>query len=375
MGLFDDDEGEWINTNLIKAATAAGGTAKGPLGRLGSALQERPRGPQEPIRTSTSGATAYGVYAGLSCEGYGKGSQVGGTNNQDSFAVNSLGNGIDLLGVFDGHGKAGGECSAFIAAEMARQLEAVSAQLVAAGTDAEKARGPLTTVFENTHAALMQNDEVDSLMSGSTAIAVMVVTSGAQRHLLIASAGDCRVILGAEGWGGKQLCSQLSVDQSPDRPDEQQRIEALGGVIGMVDFTLDDPRVISIAEAAEHPEDLGPPRVFFKDDTWDPPYDTCFPGLAMSRSIGDSILDELGVSPTPEVFARPLKAKDRFIVVASDGVWQVLSNDEVAACVGQAGGDPAAACDIIYDSAAKRWAGKEDAPYRDDITSLVLLLQ
>ena len=123
MGLFDDDEGEWINTNLIKAATAAGGTAKGPLGRLGSALQERPRGPQEPIRTSTSGATAYGVYAGLSCEGYGKGSQVGGTNNQASFAVNSLGNGIDLLGVFDGHGKAGGECSAFIAAEMARQLE------------------------------------------------------------------------------------------------------------------------------------------------------------------------------------------------------------------------------------------------------------
>jgi len=77
----------------------------------------------------------------------------------------------------------------------------------------------------------------------------------------------------------------------------------------------------------------------------------------------------------PQVFARPLKAKDRFIVVASDGVWQVLSNDEVAACVGQAGGDPAAACDIIYDSAAKRWAGKEDAPYRDDITSLVLLLQ
>ena len=41
-------------------------------------------------------------------------------------------------------------------------------------------------------------------------------------------------------------------------------LSATAGVIGMVDFTLDDPRVISIAEAAEHPEDLGPPRVFFK---------------------------------------------------------------------------------------------------------------
>ncbi|KAJ1482270.1 phosphatase 2C-like domain-containing protein [Baffinella frigidus] len=167
----------------------------------------------------------------------------------------------------------------------------------------------------------------------------------------------------------------------------------------MVDFTLDDPKVVSISKAATNKEDLGPPRVFFlddtwdpPDDTWDPPYDSCFPGLAMSRSIGDSILDELGVVPTPEVYARTLKAKDKFMVVASDGVWQVLSNEEVGACVTESKGDPAAACaqiyDIaserkgldvnrgsVYDSASERWAGKEDAPYRDDITSIVLFFK
>ena len=47
-------------------------------------------------------------------------------------------------------------------------------------------------------------------------------------------------------------------------------------------------------------------------------------GLAMSRSLGDSCLDDIGVQPVPEVTVRALKPKDRFMVIASDGVWQGL---------------------------------------------------
>ena len=128
MGLLDSDDSEWINSALVKQSASKGtkAGARPRIGRVASGNAQLPRGPKEPIRTSVSGATAYGIYAGLSCEGYGKGSQVGGTNNQDMYALNSLGSGIDLLGVFDGHGQAGGECSAFIAEEMARQLQVLA---------------------------------------------------------------------------------------------------------------------------------------------------------------------------------------------------------------------------------------------------------
>lgn len=50
----------------------------------------------------------------------------------------------------------------------------------------------------------------------------------------------------------------------------------------------------------------------------------------MTRSIGDSVAKSVGVIAEPEikVFGN-LAPKDKFIVLASDGVWDRLSNEEV----------------------------------------------
>lgn len=53
----------------------------------------------------------------------------------------------------------------------------------------------------------------------------------------------------------------------------------------------------------------------------------------MSRSIGDKIAQSVGVSPEPDVREFTLTMKDRFVVVASDGVWEFLSNEEIAKIV------------------------------------------
>jgi len=53
------------------------------------------------------------------------------------------------------------------------------------------------------------------------------------------------------------------------------------------------------------------------------------PGLAMSRSLGDKSGREVGVISDPEIFEIILKEEDKFIVIASDGVWEFLSNAEV----------------------------------------------
>lgn len=50
----------------------------------------------------------------------------------------------------------------------------------------------------------------------------------------------------------------------------------------------------------------------------------------MSRSMGDGIAHSVGVSAEPEVLSFTLSINDKFVVIASDGVWEFLSNEDVA---------------------------------------------
>lgn len=52
------------------------------------------------------------------------------------------------------------------------------------------------------------------------------------------------------------------------------------------------------------------------------------PGLAMSRSIGDRIASSVGVIPEPEFFELELNKDDKFIVIASDGIWEFIDNNK-----------------------------------------------
>ena len=49
----------------------------------------------------------------------------------------------------------------------------------------------------------------------------------------------------------------------------------------------------------------------------------------MARSFGDLVAASVGVSPEPEVRHFELEPDDKFIVIASDGVWEFLSNEQV----------------------------------------------
>ena len=54
------------------------------------------------------------------------------------------------------------------------------------------------------------------------------------------------------------------------------------------------------------------------------------PGLTMSRSLGDLDADPVGVIPTPEVSFRPVQmGRDKFVVLASDGLFEFISNETV----------------------------------------------
>ncbi|KAF3448697.1 hypothetical protein FNV43_RR09410 [Rhamnella rubrinervis] len=106
-----------------------------------------------------------------------------------------------------------------------------------------------------------------------------------EEEIVVANCGDSRAVL----WRGGAAVP-LSRDHKPDRPDEMERIEAAGGRI--IDWN--GCRVLGV--------------------------------LATSRSIGDHYLKPY-VIPEPEVTVCKRTKSDEFIVIATDGLWDVVSNE------------------------------------------------
>ena len=66
----------------------------------------------------------------------------------------------------------------------------------------------------------------------------------------------------------------------------------------------------------------GPKRVWLKNKQ--------VPGLAMTRSIGDMAATSVGVTARPEIMSvTKLSQNDKILVIASDGIWDRLTNQEV----------------------------------------------
>ena len=57
--------------------------------------------------------------------------------------------------------------------------------------------------------------------------------------------------------------------------------------------------------------------------------DIAMPGLAMTRSFGDKAGLKAGTTGEAEIMEFEISNEDKFIVVASDGIWEYLENDEV----------------------------------------------
>ena len=100
--------------------------------------------------------------------------------------------------------------------------------------------------------------------------------------------------------------TQLSRDHKPELPDEEERIVATGQ--GSVQKSVD-----------ERGKETGPFRVFDQYGISG--------GLAMSRSIGDHSLEKSGVIATPEFIDKEIQEDDKVLIIASDGLWEYLSNE------------------------------------------------
>lgn len=104
------------------------------------------------------------------------------------------------------------------------------------------------------------------------------------------------------------MSDSLSRDHKPNMAGESERIISMNG---RIDYFKDHDG-----------KKMGPARVYSKDDDG--------PGLAMSRSLGDTVAERLGVIAVPDVKVyKRNPEKDRAIVICSDGVTEFLSNDRI----------------------------------------------
>ncbi|EQC32468.1 AGC protein kinase [Saprolegnia diclina VS20] len=278
--------------------------------------------------------------------------------NQDSFTIipSFAGDPSKIFfGIFDGHGATGDLCSIFAKKEVPERL----LKLMAKGTPGNFAE-IYSAAFTDTNAKL-HTSRIDDSLSGTTAITCFM--DGDIIH--VANVGDSRAVI-ARNDQPRIVASPLSVDQTPYRTDERERVKRYGARV----LTMDQLEGIApihenwaTAINEEVDEDGDPPRV------WSPTGN--FPGTAFTRSIGDEIAESLGVFATPEIASLQLTPSDRYIIIASDGVFEFLTNQAVVDII-KAYSDPLEACEKVVTESYRLWLHYELRT--DDITIVCIYL-
>ena len=256
--------------------------------------------------------------------------------------------GFNLFGVLDGHGVNGHHVSKFLGEFITNELSNIKeiSKIKDLKLIYEKFKQNdyeiIKNLFLNADKCLLKKNNINCELSGSTCVIVIQIG----KHLLSANVGDSRAILIYE----ENKIFELSHDFKPDIPQEKERIYKMGGIVDR----LEDFNGIKV----------GPLRVWSKNKN--------FPGLAMSRSIGDFIGKQCGIISVPEIIEYDLNEKSKYMVICSDGVWEFLSNEDVMIMGNQfyLQNDIIGFTNKLIDTATTWWK-KEDVII-DDITAVII---
>jgi len=344
--------------------------------------------------------------------------------NQDAYCVVPSkfagGEGDGYFAVFDGHGDLGHDCASFakqilhahISAGVKRKRASLNSERLRkltkeGGVMPKNAFHPSQWPYLSSEqyescvreAHIKCNEEmhkskvVKDQTAGTTAISVSFHAG----RICVSNVGDSRCVLGhrlakqpqdaesstpAEeekreidqsdsGDGhdnGSLVAIPLSEDQTPYRKDERERLKKSGARVCSIDQMEGlEPMHENWGEV-----DLGvdidvegdPPRVWLADRN--------FPGCAFSRSLGDDIGEGVGVNAEPEFITKDVTRGDEILVIASDGVFEFLTNQRVVD-ICAASTNPVEACTRLLEEAYAEWLRYELRT--DDITCIVIFLK
>ncbi|CAE7727339.1 unnamed protein product, partial [Symbiodinium sp. KB8] len=244
--------------------------------------------------------------------------KAAGKESIEDFLVDKLKLPINVLGetatcvfhaVFDGHG--GPYCAEHVSTHLAKNILARLRDRATNVSDEVAVKTAIAAGFKQTEHNFLQHAKKTDDSSGSTACTMTVFGPDEQMRLrlFMANCGDSRAVL-CTGGG---TAVRLTEDHKPNLPAEKKRIEAADG--GVVE-------VAGIWRAVLPQKK----RILSK-----------IAGLAVSRSFGDK--DFKGpdiVSAEPEITVHEVDwDADEFVILATDGIWDVLSDKDSVGLVRQ----------------------------------------
>ena len=100
------------------------------------------------------------------------------------------------------------------------------------------------------------------------------------------------------------------------------------------------------------------------------------PGLNMTRSFGDNLAHSIGVISKPDIFVYDFVGNEKFIVIASDSIWQYIDSDECVRIIKdfyEKNRDAIGALNELVTEAIKRWKKEENKI--EDITAVVIFFE
>ena len=273
--------------------------------------------------------------------------------NQDSYFILPEHNKIKDFNIFcimDGHGPDGHFVSSFISKYFSfffKKNEIINSDLGKNNPNyiyyqlKKDNYSLITKAFHQAEKELNQIKQIDTDFSGTSCIILIQIGD----KIICANVGNSRAIMVKT----YDRIIPLSIDSTPDIPEESERILKLGGTICQIE---------------ENDYQLGPYRIWIKDEK--------YPGLDISRSIGDTVATKLGVISTPTIIEKFIDSETQFIIMVSHGVLQVMSNKDILdiAMIFYPKKDSRGACETIINQARKYWY--EDNIVVNDITVIVI---
>ena len=255
------------------------------------------------------------------------------------------------MAVCDGHGIEGHEVSGFIKRILPKELSnsLYNKDILTNDKNAKKKiYNTIGETFIKVNEKLINNESINSIFSGTTCVSVIYTPI----RLICANIGDSRAVIGKYDKNLKKwIAVNLSRDHKPTEEDEARRIYKKGGRIKPF---IDE----------ETGEEVGPQRVWVKDDE--------VPGLAMTRSFGDRVAAIAGTICLPEIKEYNFTENDKFLILASDGIWEFIQSEECINIIGKFynSNNIEGCCEFLYNESKKRWIREEEVV--DDITMLLV---
>ena len=203
-----------------------------------------------------------------------------------------------FFAVLDGHGSSGKEASSAASDNFQQYILEKHLNQIPKLVSNKDREGFLFNAFKNTEKKLKKSG-IDYSNSGTCVVSIFIQGNNCS----IANLGDSRAVLCR--WHKEKVAIELSTDHKPTNKEERTRIIKKGGRI---------ERMLYGGQPS------GPYRVWADSEG---------PGIAMTRTLGDLHAKKIGLISEPEIKHLELKPGDKFIVLASDGLWDVMSSAQV----------------------------------------------